>query len=91
MLRIEIENFMKQHNMKTIVLWMNEQDNCGIYCELKGGYLMDYTNHRVNRQQEIWGWIDYDGHGNADKKSWDNSQIKPFLRAGFRVDLIQKC
>lgn len=59
MLRVEVESLMKQKNQNSIVLVLNEQDKLGIYCELKGGFLCDYTGHRVDRKKDIWGYMEW--------------------------------
>lgn len=63
MKRIEIETMMKSRGQKTIDLVYNEHDALGIYCELKNGYLYDYTGHRVNRNIDIWGFLDFQYRG----------------------------
>lgn len=57
MLRSEIETLMKQKGQSTIALVLNKTDQHGVYCCLKGGYLVDYTGHRVDRKKDIWGKI----------------------------------
>ena len=63
MKRIEIERLMKSRGQKTIDLVYNEDDQLGVYCELKGGYLCDYTGHRVNRNVNVWGYLDFQYRG----------------------------
>lgn len=87
MLRLEIEKLMKQKNLKAITLWYNEADTMGMGCYLKNGYLEDSFGHRVNRKQDIWGYVVYDGKGNADIYSWDGKVVKPFFRDRYRVDM----
>lgn len=60
MMRKEIEALMKQKGWKTIVLIMNESDPLGVYCELQGGFLQDFTGHRVNRTHNIWGYLNFE-------------------------------
>lgn len=59
MKRIQIESYMKQKGLRTIDLVLNENDPLGIYCELKGGFLCDYTGHRINRNADVWGYLDF--------------------------------
>ncbi len=81
MLRADIENFMKQNNMQNITLIYDENSRLGTYCFIQGGYLMDYTAHRVDRKKDIFGWIKYDGQGNADLvKFQSNAVVRPFMR-----------
>ena len=80
MLRKEIEDLMKINKQKRIDLMFNREDTIGIYCFLQGGYLMDYTGHRVDRKRDIWGYIEWDGKGNADKVSFDNKERIPLVR-----------
>lgn len=57
MLRAEIETYMKTNNMKHINLVYNENDKLAVYCFLQGGYLVDYSGHRVDRKKNIWGYM----------------------------------
>ncbi|MDD7007399.1 MAG: hypothetical protein SPI42_04490 [Lactobacillus johnsonii] len=86
MLRAEIEQFMKKNNMNHIVLMIRPEDRVGFYCELKAGYLSNYVGRRFDRKLNVWGWIKYDGNGNADVVDWEESVSIPFLRNGFKVD-----
>lgn len=89
MLRVEIEQMMKARGMKSITIVPEGRDNgtstVGISCDLKGDYLYDYTNHRVNRKINIVAYIDYDGQGNADMIRFATNERVPILRKGYRV------
>lgn len=65
MLRSELESWMKERGMKSITIVTGDRDKgkdtIGIDCTLKGGFLSDYTDHRVNRRLNIVGYIDYSG------------------------------
>lgn len=63
MKRLEIEQMMKQQGQKTIGIVYNENDELGVYCELKNGFLYDYTGHRVDRKKDIWGYLKYEDLG----------------------------
>lgn len=63
MKRLEIEQMMKQQGQKTIGIIYNESDELGVYCELKNGFLYDYTGHRVDRKRDIWGYLKYEDLG----------------------------
>jgi hypothetical protein len=39
---------------------MNENDHLAVYCFLQGGYLVDYTGHRVDRKKNIWGQMRFE-------------------------------
>lgn len=58
MLRAELEVKMKNENKEHIAIIFNEGE-LGVLCFLKGGILMDYTNHRVDRKKNIWGYVDW--------------------------------
>lgn len=60
MLRAEIETLMKSKGQKHINLVMNENDHLAVYCFLQGGYLVDYTGHRVDRKKNIWGQMRFE-------------------------------
>ena len=85
MLRSEIESFMKQNNMTFITIVYNATDELGVYCDLRSGYLYDYTGHRVDRKKDIWGWIEWTGNGNANLRSWSGDYCRPCMQNGFRV------
>lgn len=74
MLRIDIETYMKNNNLKHIDLVLNESDKLGIYCSLSGGYLVDYTNHRVDRKKDIWGFLKWE-NGKATRVAWSSLQM----------------
>lgn len=60
MMRNEVEQLMKTKNIKSWVIVMNEHDPLGVGVELRGGFLYDiYTDHRINRKANIWGYIEY--------------------------------
>lgn len=60
MKRNEVEAFMKSRGMKSWVIVINEHDPLGVGVELRGGFLYDiYTDHRVDRKVDIWGYIAY--------------------------------
>lgn len=67
MYRKEIEEKLKAAGQKDIGIIYNKDDNLGVYCELKGGFLTDYTGHRVDRKKDIWGYISYDFTGGYPK------------------------
>lgn len=74
MLRIDIEQFMKKNKLEHISLVCNESDKLGIYCYLSGGYLVDYTGHRVDRKKNIWGFIKYE-NGKPTRIAWESLQM----------------
>lgn len=57
MLRAEIETYMRENGLKNINLVYNEDDDLAVYCFLQGGYLVDYSGHRVDRKKNIWGYM----------------------------------
>lgn len=57
MMRSELEARMKQLGLKHIVIVVDEHDPLGMFCELKGGFLVDYTGHRIDRKKNIWGYL----------------------------------
>lgn len=57
MLRANVEKLMKKSGVKQIDIVKNVADELAIYCTLQGGYLMDYTGHRVDRKQDLWGYL----------------------------------
>ena len=69
MLRAQIEQYMKTRGMHQISLVINKDDKLGIYCMLRGGKLVDYTGHVVDRKKDIWGYLDYI-NGNPVRKEW---------------------
>lgn len=71
MLRVEIEDYMKKNNLRTIDIVYNESDKLGVYTYLSSdGFLKDYTNHRVDRKRNIWGYLEW-VNGKAIKKAWN--------------------
>lgn len=78
MLRSEIEVKMKQCGLDHLGIVYNENDELGVYCSLKSGILMDYTDHRIDRKKDIWGAIVYE-NGKPKKVSfkdfiWENKK-----------------
>lgn len=74
MLRKEVEEFMRAHNMTQIDIIYNENDNLGIYCTLgSNGTLKDYTNHVVNRKKDIWGYIHWI-NGSPERRKFDETR-----------------
>lgn len=69
MKRNEIEAYMKAHDWHNVALVYHESDALGIYCELKGGFLCDYTGHRVDRNLDVYGFVAYD-HGEPIHIAW---------------------
>ena len=63
MKRIDIEAMMKEQGRKCIALVYKETDPLGVFCELKNGYLTDYTGHRVDRKMDIWGYLKFEDLG----------------------------
>ena len=83
MLRKDIEVMMKTKKQKSITLVYNKNDKLGMYCSLSGGYLVDCWGHRVDRNKDIWGYIEYDGKGNADRVDFNLTERIPCMRGGF--------
>lgn len=82
MLRADIEKLMKSKNQKIITLVYNKNDKFGMYCFLQGGYLVDCYGHRVDRKKDIWGFIEWDGKGNADRVDFAGVERIPAMRGG---------
>lgn len=82
MLRKDIEELMKSRKQKDICLIYNKEDKLGVYCFLQGGYLMDYSGHRVDRKKDIWGYIEWDNAGNGDRVDFANAERIPIMRGG---------
>ena len=83
MLRKDIETMMKAKGKKSIVIIYNKNDRLGMYCFLQGGYLMDCWGHRVDRKKDIWGFMEFDGKGNADRVDFNLTERTPCLRGGL--------
>lgn len=83
MLRIDIEKMLKAKGAKSITLVYNKNDKLGMYCFLQGGYLVDCWGHRVDRKKDIWGYLDWDGKGNADRVDFATQERFPWIRGGF--------
>lgn len=83
MLRAEIESKMKQNKLKNIDLIYHKDDKLGMHCSLSSGYLVDCWGHRVDRKMNIWGYIEWDGKGNADRVSFDGNERTPMMRGGI--------
>ena len=60
MKRKDVEEWMKSRKRSTLGIVYKKGDPLGIYCELRGGILYDYTGHRVNRTVDIWGYVEYE-------------------------------
>ena len=75
MLRKDIEVMMKTKKQKSITLVYNKNDKLGMYCFLSSGYLVDCWGHRVDRNKDIWGYIEWDGKGNADRVDFNCTAI----------------
>ena len=86
MLRKDIEDMLKSKNQKSITLVFNQDDPLGMYCFLQGGYLVDCWGKRVNRFKSIWGYIDWDGKGNADRVCFATQERFPLMRGGFKCE-----
>lgn len=84
MLRADIEKMMKAKGQKQIDL-VYEKGKRAMYCFLQGGYLVDCWGKRVDRKKDIWGYIEWDGKGNADRVSFDGKERYPTMRGGFKV------
>ena len=67
--RKEIEDALKACGNRSIVVVYKENDQLGMLCSMRGGYLMDCYNHRA--PQEIWGYMWHEG-GRIYHKAWDN-------------------
>lgn len=83
MLRVDIEKLMKLKNQKTIILVYNKNDKLGMYCSLQGGYLVDCDGHRVDRKKDIWGFMEWDNNGNADRVDFTGIERIPNIRGGY--------
>lgn len=83
MLRKDIEVMMKTKKQKSITLVYNKNDKLGMYCFLSSGYLVDCWGHRVDRNKDIWGYIEWDGKGNADRVDFNNTERIPCMRGGL--------
>ena len=68
MKRIDIEAMMKEQGLKSIDLVYKETDPLGMFCELKNGYLYDYTGHRIDRKIDIWGYLKFEDLGKGYKE-----------------------
>lgn len=65
---------MKKNNLKHLAIVLNESDKLGKLCFLSGGFLVDYTGHRVDRKKNIWGFIKYD-NGKPIRVAWESLQM----------------
>lgn len=83
MLRKDIEVMMKTKKQKSITLVYNKNDKLGMYCFLSSGYLVDCWGHRVDRNKDIWGYIEWDGKGNADRVDFNRTERIPCMRGGL--------
>ena len=85
MLRKDIELQMKKDGRKTISLVYEKNAALGMACSLQGGYLVDCWGHRVDRKKDIWGYIEYDGKGNADRVCFATGERIPCMRDRYPV------
>lgn len=69
MLRAQIEQYMKTRNITQIDLVINKDDELAVYCMLRGGKLIDYTGHVIDRKKDIWGYLEWT-NGNSRRKEW---------------------
>ena len=69
MLRKDIENYMKTHNKKYLVIVANQDDKLGMLCSLSSGYLVDCDGHRMDRKKDYWGYINYT-NGRPERVAW---------------------
>ena len=67
--RKEIEDALKACGNRSIAVVYKENDQLGMLCSMRGGYLMDCYNHRA--PQEIWGYMWHEG-GRIYHKAWSN-------------------
>lgn len=97
MLRADIEKWMKENNINQIDV-LETPTSVAIYSILRGGKLMDYTYHVLDRKKDWWGykdWLDatYDGEryvgANADLVSFEGERI-PLMRDGKYVDPVKQ-
>ena len=97
MLRADVEKWMKENNINQIDI-LETPTSIAIYSLLRGGKLMDYTYHVLDRKKNWWGYIDwlaatYDGEdfigANADLVSFEGERI-PHMRDGKYVDLVKQ-
>lgn len=86
MLRKDIETMLKTAKQKTISLVLRKEDPLGMACSLQGGYLMDCWGHRIDRKLDIWGYIEYDGKGNADRVCFATGERIPCMRDRYPVN-----
>lgn len=70
MLRADIEQYMKENGITQIDLVYNKDDQLAVYCQLKRGKLYDYSDHVVNRKQDIWGYLVW-SNGSSTKIMWN--------------------
>lgn len=59
MLRKDLESLMKQKHADHVVIIINENDEKGVLCYLKGGYLCDCWGKRIDRKANIWGFMKF--------------------------------
>ena len=82
MLRKDIEVMMKSKKQTSITIVPNKNERA-MQCYLTGGYLTDCWGHRMDRKVDYWGYIEWDGKGNADKVDFNGTERTPFMRGGF--------
>ena len=97
MLRADIEKWMKENNINQIDV-LETPTSIAIYSLLRGGKLVDYTYHVLDRKKNYWGykdWLDatYDGEKyvgpNVDLVSFEGERI-PLMRDGKYVDPVKQ-
>lgn len=97
MLRADVEKWMKERNISQIDI-LETPTSTAIYSLLRGGKLMDYTYHVLDRKKNWRGYKDwlaatYDGEKyigpNVDLVSFEGERI-PFMRDGKYVDPVKQ-
>lgn len=87
MLRKDIEAMLKKADRKTISLVYEKDAALAMACSLQGGYLMDCWGHRVDRKKDIWGYLEWDGKGNADRVCFATKERIPWVRNGYPLNM----
>ena len=82
MLRVDIEKLLKSKKENGITLVANKGERA-MQCYLSSGYLVDCWGHRVDRKKDFWGYIEWDGRGNADLVDFNHTERTPFMRGGL--------
>ena len=84
--RIEVEKFRVEKGIKTLDVFRHADDKVAIGCSLRGGKLYNCYGQVVCSQLEpLWGYIKWDGHGNAERCDFEGTVETPFRRNGKRV------